>query len=176
MKEKFYVFLDIDGVLNSLSFHNQGFSHYDLEFEAVDALNYLNKKINKSFDLDLVVSSARGVYPEDVISLFFGGDVEFRETMNFTKKLPNKHRGLEISNYLNGKENAENILIIDDVIENILECFKREQIIKTNYYVKSLRKSDVNDFFDSEYYKKIKHNMLKRRLESAWGVNQEREI
>lgn len=150
-KEKFYVFLDFDGVL------------YDLEYlimnkikkneklirfapDSIGALNTLFDQLSTKYDPQLVISSFwRCKFPMAVNVLKNQGfnivGVPISKTDISTA--PHK-RGLEIKGFLDKHDKSENFLIIDDGKFDYAEHFPPEKVIKTSILNDRLTEDKLN--------------------------------
>ena len=164
-KEKFYLFLDIDGVLWDwpwrLSEIKRGnikdgslITHFHPE--SVSALNSLIAYINKQYDCNLVISSSWRRLFSTTISTLNKNKVALPTSVDSTPfaHFPHK-RGKEIQTYLKGKENNSNFLIIDDKHHDFDKFFSPESIIKTSIYDESLRHHHVQNWIHSRESNKI---------------------
>lgn len=155
MKENFYIFLDIDGVLYDWDYmkknniRNFG-TISTFSPESVDALNYLMEKLNTCYNTELVISSTwRRDMLKTVKTLKDNG-----VTMNLRKVFatPNfnesKTRGEEILSYLSKRPDNQNYVIIDDETCDIEPHFNKDRIIKTNIFSGGLNKEMVENFIE----------------------------
>ena len=166
-KEKFYIFLDIDGVLWDWKWRisevkngrvRGGGIVSDFDPASIGALNSLISTLSSQYDCRLVVSST------------------WRVNMNLTERALRKNgvlipddilertpltvrrgsRGREIIAYLCEKEDNNNFVIIDDEMFDYEQYFYSKQIIKTDIYSGALNKQHVIDWFDVN---NIEHEM-----------------
>lgn len=154
MKEKFYVFLDIDGVLydwkyiKSLSPEHHGGIIQDFDPESIAALNYLIDVTKKNYEVELVISSSwRSNMDFTLKTLIRHGlqikDINVSRIGNFYYPC---YRGKEIVKYLEDKDNKENYIIIDDETFDYKEFFEKNRIIKTDIFVSDLKKNMIDEF------------------------------
>lgn len=155
MKENFYIFLDIDGVLYDWDYmkknniRNFG-TISTFSPESVDALNYLMEKLNTCYNTELVISSTwRRDMLKTVKTLKDNGvKMNLRKvfaTPNFNES---KTRGEEILSYLSKKPDNQNYVIIDDETCDIEPHFNKDRIIKTNIFSGGLNKEMVENFIE----------------------------
>lgn len=155
MKEKFYIFLDIDGVLWDWNYrmreinkkekkHSKIISNFNPE--SVNALNYLISKINKNYDCYIVISSTwRSNMPFTENMLKSSGlkyDKPFLSTPISNEPIKRGEKEIfPMTKKLNG-----NYLIIDDEYFDFEKIFPKEKIIKTNIQFGSLKPEQVIDW------------------------------
>ena len=159
MKENFYVFLDIDGVLWDEQFINKliksgvrskkddSISNY-FKPSSINALNFLICTLNQNFEVILVISSNKRLNMQETISQLKNNGLT---KVNKIDRTPislesfDMDRGLEIKNYLINKPNNQNHCVIDDEINDITPYIKKENIIKTSDQ-KALHQKQVETF------------------------------
>ena len=143
----FYIFLDIDGVLNNMNYWNECFKRHHIKGimrmhcfpfdpKCLNNLMKLNQELKKqNYNVKIVLSSTwrlNQIDTEIVNSrLAEYGMIIFAKTIS----LSSGNRGLEIKNFLDNEkyEKAENFLIIDDEIKDIQEQFEEKYIIHTDF-------------------------------------------
>ena len=153
MREKFYVFLDIDGVmydwdyLKSLGRKSFGIIK-TFNPDSVQALNYLLETLNNSYDTELVISSTWRRDMLDTVKTLKDNGVKMNLRRVFSTPIFNesKTRGEEILSYLSKRQDNQNYVIIDDETCDIEPHFSKDRIIKTNIFTSSLKKSMVDKF------------------------------
>jgi len=156
MKEKFYVFLDIDGVLwdwDVLDEMGQSTSPngscIDLFCKSsVEALQFLCDELQKQYEIDLVITSSGWDKLNELVPLLHRHGFAFPKETHTTRFIDRK-RTLEIQDYLQDKKNAQNYVIVDDETIDIKEHFNCEQIITTNIFHNCLKKSQVETFLNN---------------------------
>lgn len=141
-KEKFYLFLDIDGVLWDWNWRKSCNPKANcrippvlgkLNPNSVKALNILIEYLEKDYDLQLVISSTWRIGMALTIKTLEKNNVNLPKNITRTPiNIFAKNRGLEIRKYLEGKENKENILIIDDKTFDFDKLFESDCFIKTD--------------------------------------------
>lgn len=154
MKPKFYIFLDIDGVMydwDSIKKENIKFNGIIDKFSthSVEALNYLMEKLRTEFTPVLVISST---WRKD---MFFtirklkenGVKLDLRNTTSTPITSTPEKRGQEILSVLKISPKKENYVIIDDEMFDYREHFSETKIIKTNIFNDSLRKDKIDNYF-----------------------------
>ena len=153
MKENFYVFLDIDGVLwdwDYLISNNIKTTGTIKTFnpESVKSLNFLLTKLKDNFNPILVISSTWRNDMFETIKVLKENEVELN-LKNLSKTPISKTpelRGLEILKYLDSQENKENFVIIDDEMFDFKNHFKENRIIKTDIFKAGLNIKQVKTF------------------------------
>ena len=154
MKKKFYVFLDIDGVLydwnyiKSLGPEHWGGVIVDFDPKSIEALNYLIAQLKKEYDVELVISSTWRSNMERTIQILINHglkteDLFISRTRNSTNP---RYRGREIMDYLENKRDKENYVIIDDETFDFKEYFHDTRIIKTDIFISGLKREMVDIF------------------------------
>ena len=154
MKKKFYVFLDIDGVLydwnyiKSLGPEHWGGVIVDFDPKSIEALNYLIAQLKKEYDVELVISSTWRSNMERTMQILINHglkteDLFISRTRNSTNP---RYRGREIMDYLENKRDKENYVIIDDETFDFKEYFHDTRIIKTDIFISGLKREMVDIF------------------------------
>lgn len=146
-KEDFYVFLDFDGVLYDLKYLAENAPSFKDIFtddkkifsyatDSIDALNKLFERLSSKYEPHLVISTFWRFLPTSLLvkSLVSSGLNTEGIEIHKTKITLHPHkRGLEVKDFLEHHDNSENFIIADDsYLENYLEFFPREKIVKTN--------------------------------------------
>lgn len=157
-KENFYVFLDIDGVMWDWPWRieeikkgriRKGAAITEFNPESVNALNQLLSYVNENYNCNLVISSTWRSFMKTTISTLKKNQVILPENIDRTPfSKASKQRGKEIADYLQGKPNSDNILIIDDETSDIIKHFSPDKIIKTSVYDESLRERHIEDWIE----------------------------
>ena len=157
MKEKFYIFLDIDGVLFDLKYIEKvGYDKFDIsrDFDpkSIFALNYLIAELRKNYDVELVISSSwRANMKKTLEALINNGVVlDYLNVSRTDISSSYCYRGKEIINFLKDKKNKENYVIIDDEMFDFEECFSLDRIIKTDINISDLNEEMVDKFLNNE--------------------------
>jgi len=170
MKEVFYVFLDIDGVLwneeyitflrdNNISKNNDIETY--LSPQSMSALNMLLLSLSSSYIVQLVITSSRRSMLEKTIYILYKNNLSYEGKIDKTEsKLKNidMPRGLEIKKYLKQNKNPKNYVVIDDEVKDIkpfikklniidvksegLQIYHIEKFLKTKIFVKSLNENE----------------------------------
>lgn len=158
MREKFYVFLDIDGVMYDWEFlKSQGIKSFGriktFNPESVSALNYLLETLNQSYETELVISSTWRRDMLDTVKTLKDNGVKMNLRKVFATPIFNesKTRGEEILSYLSKRQDNQNYIIIDDEISDIAPHFSSDKIIKTNIFTSGLKKDMVDKFFKQNH-------------------------
>jgi|LGOV01.1.fsa_nt_gb hypothetical protein len=156
MKEKFYIFLDFNGVLTNWKHSREmekekGISSFDSGDEinpvSVEALNFLIEKLEENFEVQLVFSSMKRLTSDyyDITFDMYKAGIKGSQLMGRTPVGKEKHRGKEIEAYVKNK-NVKNFVIIDDEIGKIKEIYDIKDIIRTDLYDTGLTKKHVDEF------------------------------
>lgn len=162
MKETFYIFLDIDGVLydwkyiKSLAPEYHGGIIKKFDPESIEALNYLIEKLEKDYCVELVISSSWRINMKVTLETLVSNGADIKN-INVSKigDLYNPHyRGREILKYLENKRNKENYVIIDDEMFDFKECFSLDRIVKTDLFADDLKKDMIDIFLQNNIKKK----------------------
>ena len=158
----FYIFLDIDGVLNNMNYWDECFDRHHVKGimsmhcfpfdpKCLNNLMKLNQKLQKQgFNVKIILSSTWRLNQIDT-EIVNSRLAEYgMRIFGKTISLRSANRGLEIKNFLENKKygKAKKFLIIDDEIKDIIEQFKETHIIHT----------DFNTGFDNQ---KLKEAMQK---------------
>ena len=158
MKDKFYVFLDIDGVLNSQPFLREELKKRKLGKEItklnpknIDALNYLFKELSKQNNIELVISSSWRCNMPRTLQLLKeqGVNLPTLPTKSTMRDTYENSRGYEIYTYLTQVNEKNNFVIIDDEWFDFTNYFNKDNIIKTDFNGKGLTKTLVNTFLEN---------------------------
>lgn len=159
MKNDFYVFLDIDGVVNSVEWfkvfikenlEKEGFNQFFCPAN-IQNLNILLNYIQQTFNPKIVITSSWRLNEKEYkkcqdMLLKYG--LYYFDKFDRTELKPRGLRGRQILNYMN-KHNIEhdNFVIIDDRLKYITSYFKEKYIIKTSGLFKSgLTKANVQNY------------------------------
>lgn len=145
--KQFYIFLDIDGVLNNMTYWDECFKRHNVKGimsmhcfpfdpKCLNNLMKLNQEIQKqNYKVKIILSSTwrlNRVDTEIVNSRL--AEYGMRIFAN-TIRLNSGNRGLEIKNFLENEKygKAENFLILDDEIRDIANEFEDNHIIHTDF-------------------------------------------
>lgn len=156
-KIKFYIFLDIDGVLWDWKRRKQAIengiikSKYDIvEFnnESVSALNYLIKKLGEIYQPQLVLSSTWRHDFEKAKTALEQNGIKIQNKLLATpiSSSPQK-RGEEILKFLKKNPKGE-FIIIDDESFDFEKHFSANKIIKTSITDCGLTKKHISNWID----------------------------
>ncbi len=164
--ERFYIFLDIDGVLYDMPFLINSVKqgqisglHKKFKPESMQALNTLIKVLNQCYNVELVISSTWRANLEKTIKTLYENGLEYASQIQRTElKLNPFNRGIEIKNYLKDKPNNNNFVILDDEWFDFKKHFDIKNIIKTSMWKGSLSCMQVNNFLKNSE----KDNILER--------------
>lgn len=152
--KNFYIFLDIDGVMYDWDWviseinagrMKRGEFNYKFKPESINALNYLIKQLEKTYNVKLVISSTwRGNMPQTIKILKDNGLI-YNDKIERTPIYDPALRGNQIMDFLSDKQNY-NFVIIDDEMFNFKKFFKKENIIKCDMFHSALSLKMVNNF------------------------------
>ena len=151
----FYIFLDIDGVFYDYEWlknsNNKASSLLKFKPESITALNHLISSLEKQHNVDLVIISTWRLFKfEQLIAIFKNSGLNFDKTIHKTKDSTNPFtRSKDIMQYLKGKNNKENFVIIDDESFDFDLYFDKKNIIKTNIQNNALNKKMVDKFLNT---------------------------
>lgn len=185
MKEKFYVFLDIDGTLWDWKTLNEKKTQLiELNEESVDALIVLLESIKKKYGLDLVISSRRRCDWEECMSFLKsnGFDAEsYHPNMTQIERVDTP-RGVKIAEYLKGKgeklklfpkpfqgflarrtfaKMTNNFVVLDDNLRPLKDYVPIGNIILTNSKNRALDHEMVEEFLKDFGIEIVKHEKKK---------------
>jgi hypothetical protein len=142
MKESFYIFLDIDGVLAGHDYikkltdsgqRAKGGLIKELDPECIDALNFFIFYLSKKYEVDLVISSTWRSDLEDTIEILKFHGLKYDKEITRTGVI-DFIRGLEVLDYLKNKKNNNNYVVIDDDSFDIAPYIPHSKIIKTSLH------------------------------------------
>lgn len=143
----FYIFLDIDGVLNNMNYWDECFDRHHVKGimsmhcfpfdpKCLSNLMKLNQELQKqNHNVKIVLSSTWRLNQVD-IEIVNSRLAEYgMRIFATTISLSSGKRGLEIKNFLEDEKygKADNYLILDDEIKDIVEQFEEKHIIHTNF-------------------------------------------
>lgn len=155
MKENFYIFLDIEGVLYDWQFIRKNKKCKEdiiktFNPESVKALNKLILNLEKYFNVNLVISSTWRRNMLETEKVLKQNKVY---TECFIDRIGSNHmscyRGKEIQDYLKYKNETKNFVIIDDEWFDYVQVFGMEKVIKTHLIHGSLNMAQVNKFLQT---------------------------
>ena len=159
--DKFYVFLDVDGVLN-----NDPAGWYDkIETSNVEVFNnFLVKLKEVNFDPVIVVSSNWRLYPdkfEKLQNTFSQLKLDYTGEYLKTEVGLSPVRGRQIGATL-GKYNVENnFVIIDDNLDEIARYYPKYHIIEPSNG--GLKQENIDNFFNNSLPSIIMDNKLSQK-------------
>lgn len=169
-KQKFFVFLDFDGVLNDIEnipylWKIGGFfvDEKDKETfnpESIEALNYLISTLKTEYDVNLVLSTTWRRWFEKAKAVLKNNGLEYSGEIDKTPKMILKKRAFEIMAYLQGKNESQNFVVIDDK-SHLPKYFKNSNSIKTNIINGSLNMSNMLNYIDTYFPHLANKNPLK---------------
>ncbi len=160
MKKKFYIFLDIDGVF----MHQSDFEKRDhvltndlfMEFDprCVSAFNYLIKRLNELFNTEVIITSAWQYHKRELSAKILKYKVKL-ENFDYLKDCDKVGRGKSIKSFLKAKKDGFGYLVIEDDISDFYNFVELENIILTNFYEGGLTRELVDEFLESDYFRKL---------------------
>ena len=156
MKQNFYVFLDIDGVLNDKNYLENYLDNHPEEKGGVItrfnpmsmfALNYLIEKLEKDYNVCLVISSTWRSNMVETVKTLKNQNLKYNKQIDALGFYFNSNqRGKEILKYLENKNDKTNFVIIDDEDFDYKNNISKNKIIKTNFFDNSLNLKQVINF------------------------------
>ena len=159
MKENFYIFLDIDGVLWDWKYRISAIKEgkasksgiiSSFNPESIDALNNLIALLDQNFSPELVISSTWRENMFATKKALYKNGLEFNKPINCTPRHLNPFfRGKEILEYLNSVGHTENYVVIDDGSFDFSNTLNKNNIIKTNIANGSLTNSHIKKYISS---------------------------
>lgn len=158
MKTKFYIFLDIDGVLYDWEFILQKANKgeikkgiiKDFKPESIKALNLLIKELSQVYDVQVVITSAWRYNMRRTIETLNSQGVLYSGKYDKTQLGDPCMRGEQILEYLKDKPKGYRFVIIDDEMFNFNKYFSNDKIIKTNISNNALSIEQVVNFLSNE--------------------------
>lgn len=186
MKDRFYVFLDIDGTLWDHHFLREKKKHFiSLNPESVSALEVLLESIKNEYNLELVITSRRRLDWWDCMDfLQFNGFDAYKYNANRTQvDRVETPRGVKIAEYMfncekginqakpkhfsrlfmKGKakkvteQMSNNFVVLDDDMKPLVDYIPRENIIRTDRRNHSLDLEMVEEFLKSRGIEIVKN-------------------
>lgn len=156
MDKRFFIFLDIDGVMFDwdyiLTKPKKGGVINDFNPESVKALNKLVSELGKVYRPEIVITSAWRKDMFAVYKAFRDNGVTMSRSVHITStKLwtDSSYRGRDILDYLGGTTKDKNFVIIDDENFDFDKYFDKSSIIKTNLMHGSLNTDMVDNYLES---------------------------
>jgi hypothetical protein len=156
MSKKFYIFLDIDGVMFDwdyiLSKPKKGGLIQDFNPESVKALNKLMSDLSTEYRPELVITSTWRSDMFAVYRAFRDNGVAMSRNIHITSTRLGgdpRYRGKEILDYMGGTTEDRNFVIIDDESFDFDKYFDKSSIIKTEMFHGSLNTKMVDNYLES---------------------------
>lgn len=156
MKQNFYIFLDIDGVLNDWKYLKYYLDNHPEEKGGVItrfnpmsmfALNYLIEKLEKDYNVCLVIISTWRSNMVETVKTLKNQNLKYNKQIDALGFYFNSYqRGKEILKYLENKNDKTNFVIIDDEDFDYKNNISKNKIIKTNFFDNSLNLKQVINF------------------------------
>lgn len=157
-RDKFYIFLDIDGVMFDWNYIKSNYSqdeihgtikHFDPQ--SVNALNSMINCLRDEYRVQLVISSTWKYNMHETLNVLSQNGVmlDLCDNVSSTEISENPNlRELEVLQYLDEDYLKGNYAIIDDEDFNYLKFFDNKKIIKTNIVNGDLNQRDVDCFLE----------------------------
>ena len=164
MKNNFYVFLDIDGVLWDWKFllsRKEKCKGVITKFnpESIEALNFLTEILSKEYNIKIVLSSSWRANFEKIKNILIENNLHYASVMDKTPSTsPRKLRGREIWAYLksaNYDDEKDDFVIIDDETFDLKSLFPENKIIKTSMLNNCLSINMVKQYLKEKNTNKI---------------------
>ena len=161
--KKFFIFLDIDGVMYDWDFIKNEVDGGNLPArelktfkpESIEALNLLMDTMRETHKVQLVISST---WRDNAIRPLYQNGAHLKGAVYSTPSLGDQaHRGLEIISFLekwNLKDGEYDFVIIDDESFDFKKYFTDDQIIKPNIFRGALSVDMVKQYLDNKGYTK----------------------
>lgn len=170
--KQFYVFLDIDGVLNNHAwiknfFYNKDSKHNRLlSLDNIAVLNKFFKTLkNKGFEVVLVISSSWRHHMQITISQLKENGLEYEGPFHRTNFEHDGVRGLQIKDFIKQHKIQKNFVVIDDETADISPHIDSTNIIKaTGIFKLGLTEENTQSFIETNLPKiveELKNNKLK---------------
>ena len=156
--KKFYIFLDIDGVLYDWDWiieevnsgrQKRGGLFEKFKPDSMLALNMLIEKLNKIYDVRLVISSTWRSDLTNCIKVLKNNGLCYNKKVEATPFSDPSKRGEQILEFLKDKHNYD-FVIIDDEMFDFLKFFHRSKIIKTEMYHSALSVKQIKNYLDNK--------------------------
>lgn len=159
MISRFFLFLDIDGVLYDMDYvikeqqsgrrKKGGIINY-FKPESIEALNKLTENLSKKYDFTLVISSTWRIFFQKAIKTLTDNGVVITYNIDRTPiSITPMARGKEILAYLkkvNFRQECDKFLIIDDEMFDYKKYFSSKKIIKTDIKNNALSWNAVENY------------------------------
>lgn len=162
MRKRFYVFLDIDGVLWDWQFIRQQVEQGKIKRgglidtfnpQSIKAVDNLLYGLEKQYNVKLVLSSTwRYEMDTAVRTLKRNGFKHFARIDATPITSTPGNRGQEILQYLKDELEPYDFVVIDDEMYDFAECFDLSHLIKTHIYNGSLSQSQVDEFLQQKTF------------------------
>lgn len=175
MKDKFYIFLDIDGTLWDYSFlRREKCFVYKLNPDSINAVNSLINRLEQKFNCELVITSQRRKDWDECKKILIDSGLKYESELKRTKINDSKPRGIKIAEYLdNDKKGREfskhktfnpiistikarvvarkmsnNYVVIDDCMKPLVGIIPSANIIKTSMSYESFNMKMADEIID----------------------------
>ena len=155
--KKFFIFLDIDGVLWDWPYMKKEIDEgrirrggiiQHLKPESIEALNYLIKELEANYEVNLVISSTWRYNMNKTIEILKRSGLKYEKEITKTE-INFEARGIQIKEYLKDKDNYE-FVIIDDELHDFKLHFDKDRIIKTDVMKGALSKEMINKYLNKK--------------------------
>lgn len=132
MKDICVIFLDFDGVINTIQYdeHKKRLRYFferDGKVNNRTAVEFVNM-IGEKFDAKVVVSSTWRMSGLDKMKQILGNSGLRLDVIDITPRIPDAKRGIEIQKWLDNHKEVNNFIIIDDdsdmvhLIHRLVKC------------------------------------------------------
>ena len=168
-KNKFYIFLDFDGVLNDIITHPNLFKlggffvkmtdHDAFGSHTIEALNYLIQTLEFKYDVDLVLTTSWRKFKDRAEIVLKNNGLTLNGKIYKTPRIKGRKRIYEILDFLSQTAPDIDYLVIDDK-KHIPLYLNERNYIKTKLWNNSLNISTVLDYLDKFHPALAKLNPL----------------
>lgn len=141
IKKLFFIFLDVDGVLNNEDYieecyeknghHAMHMNHVPFDPKCLENLMILVNKLREKYSVEIILSSTWRLHEIDY-EIVNARIAEYGLSLFDRTKYMGNIRGLEIKDYLDNNKKCKNFLIIDDDPFDIVTYFK-DNLVLTNF-------------------------------------------
>lgn len=151
---KFFIFLDIDGVLYDWDYiiaetkagiRKKGEFIKKFKPDSMQAINLLIEELNKEYEVELVISSTWRSNMPFTIQILKDNGLEYNGSIGSTPIYDPAKRGEQILDYIADKQDYD-FVIIDDEMFDYKKHFSRDKIIKCEMFHSALSIPMVQEF------------------------------
>lgn len=158
--ENFYVFLDIDGVLNTASWFKKvnklgleslGYSKHFSPQNVQELQYFLDQLKELKLEPNIVISSTHRINGlQRIADDLNKNGLNYNLPYASTNTLHNQVRGMQIADYINENKSNKNFVVIDDETVDITGHIPQEHILKTSgFFNDGLTKKEVDLFLNT---------------------------